>query len=373
MHEVDDWIIRPTSVGEGGHGLAPVGKMLEHDTQWLFMTRHPVHGEVWVAESNRGVLPVYVHNGAVRFLLGGVSLGHVSVRRHVVHGNLPEVTAAECARILAALRGQINPKGVVFLIGVVKGEPLWEALSSKSVASRFYCLQSGSTDRRRLIRLGQGYDAYLASLPKRKRKDLRRSERRFDEAFGDRWCLATYETPEELRRFIELVEPVSERTYQHRLLGLGIKRGGWIERQVMAGAQLGYSRCYALFVGDELVSWRVGFCFNGVYYSHHVGYDPEWSECRPGIVMHLKVIRDICERTKDLQEIDLLHGDNPAKAKLSNAWRDEAKFYLFPKTARGCCLFVALGVFNYISDCISRMAEKLRIKEGLRRRLRRAA
>ncbi|WP_018144799.1 GNAT family N-acetyltransferase [Thioalkalivibrio sp. AKL6] len=365
-----NWVLRQASPGETFTPPAP-GTMMEHDPEWLLAIRHPGHGSVLLAERDSRQLPIYVHDGALSFVLGGMALRRIEIRRHVLTGNLPDWSQDDLTAVLGELKGHLDRRGVVFLIGVVEGEPLWQALQSAELRRHYHVLQSGETDTRRLADLSGTFDAYLGSLPRKARQDIRRSERRFSEHFGQRARLDVFSRPEEITAFLDTVEPVSARTYQSRLLGLGVKRGHWIERMLQAAAERGYARCYGLFVDQKLVAWRVGFVFQGTYFSHHIGYDPDWSEWHPGIVLQARTLQDLCSLSPTVQRVDMLHGDNAAKRKLSNQSRREGKFYLFPRNVRGTLLYTSLGSFNRLSDTLSALAARLKFKDRIRRVLRR--
>lgn len=364
-------ILSPSEAGSERPNRDPLGQMLDHDLEWLTATAHPGHGAVWQFVSRDRYLPLYAHDGGLRFLFAGFALGRMPIRRYVMSGNLPQLAESEAEEMLTLLQPHLGTRGVLFLIGVVEGEPLEQALQAPAVRRQYRVLQSGDHEIRRLARFPDGYEAYLATLPRKRRQDLRRSERRFERRFPD-WSLQAYTEPEALDRLLNQIEPVSLRTYQNRLHGLGITQTGWIARKVQAGAPLGKARCYALFAGDQLLAWRIGFIHRGVYYSHHIGYDPSLAQWHPGIVLQLKVINDLCRFTPGVNELDMLHGDNPAKEKLSNACRREGKYYLFPRNHHGNTRFWALRGFNAFSDGVSGLTERFRIKERLRRRLRRA-
>ena len=365
-----NWVLRQASPGETFTPPAP-GTMMEHDPEWLLAIRHPGHGSVLLAERDSRQLPIYVHDGALSFVLGGMALRRIEIRRHVLTGNLPDWSQDDLTAVLGELRGHLDRRGVVFLIGVVEGEPLWQALQSAELRRHYHVLQSGETDTRRLADLPGTFDAYLGSLPRKARQDIRRSERRFSEHFGQSARLDVFSRPEEITAFLDTVEPISARTYQSRLLGLGVKRGHWIERMLQAAAERGYARCYGLFVDQKLVAWRVGFVFQGTYFSHHIGYAPDWSEWHPGIVLQARTLQDLCSLSPTVQRVDMLHGDNAAKRKLSNQSRREGKFYLFPRNVRGTLLYTSLGSFNRLSDTLSALAARLKFKDRIRRALRR--
>ena len=364
-----NWVLRQASPGETFTPPAP-GTMMEHDPEWLLAMRHPGHGSVLLAERDSRQLPIYVHDGALSFVLGGMALRRIEIRRHVLTGNLPDWSQEDLVAILGELRGHLDRRGVVFLIGVVEGEPLWQALQSAELRRHYHVLQSGRTDIRRGIDLQESFDDYLSSIPRDHRKDLKRRERRFDRQFGPRAEIRVMTCEDELKSFLEEVGPVSRRTYQHRLLKLGVGPGGAIERQLLAASSRGRARCYGLYVDNAVIAWRIGFLHGGTYFSHHVGFDPDYAEWTPGMVLHVKSIRDLVSLRPAVPRIDLLYGDNPAKRKLGNRLHHEGKFYLFPKDWRGALRYAALGLFNTLSDRLSALAKGLRIKGGIQRHLR---
>ncbi|WP_026287731.1 GNAT family N-acetyltransferase [Thioalkalivibrio sp. ALJ24] len=366
---VADWRVRTVRPDESFSPPGP-GPMMEHDPEWLLAIRHPGHGEVLLAEKDERYLPIQVHDGALSFVLGGIAVRRIDIRRHVLTGNLPDWSREDLIAILRSLRGHLGRNGVVFLIGVVENEPLWQALQDPELRCNYRVLQSGATDARRTIRLGADFDEYLASIPRNHRKDLKRRENRFEREFGGQSEVRVLTGQDEIKRFLEEVAPVSRRTYQSRLLKLGVGPGGALERQLVAAANRGQARCYGLYVDGEVIAWRIGFLFKGRYFSHHVGFDPDYAAWTPGLVLHIKSIRDFASLNIWVEEIDLLHGDNPAKRKLANAMRREGKFYLFPRTWRGTAQYLALKWFNAVSDGLTGIASRLGIREWARKRLR---
>ena len=200
---------------------------------------------------------------------------------------------------------------------------------------------------------------------------MKRSLRRFEANFAGRFAFKVYMSPPEVAEFLDAVEAVSKRTYQGRMLGLAITREGHIGNRVVEGAQRGYTRCYLLTVDEKPIAWRIGFQSGGVFCSHHIGYDPDFEDWHPGVLMHLYSIRHMTEVLRDVSVLDLLYGDNDFKRRASNLSRDEQNYYLIPRTFRGALTYTCLWACNATSGLIGRVLEgaglKARLKTALRR------
>lgn len=346
--------------------------VMEHAVDWLLAQCDREDKRVLVLGDEAGRhVPLFVHHGQIDFSFGDVALGSVKVQRYVLTGNFPEQFVPAWAPVLSALRESLAPNAAVFLLGVVQGESLHYALAQPSVRDRFFILSQGSPYVRRLCRLGGSLDAYLASLPAKGRQDLKRSMRRFETNFSGGVEFDAFSERAEVESFLRRIEPVSLKTYQARLLGLGIDSVGYIGNKVVEGARRGYSRCYLLSVNGRPIAWRIGFLYRGVYCSHHVGYDPEFEHWHPGVVTHLYSVRDLSECCTGVHTLDMLYGDNDFKRKSSNAFREECNYYLFPRTLRGALTYGALASSNrlsaFASSVLQRWGLKAKVKAWIRR------
>lgn len=348
------------------------GGAIEHDPEWLRLQCDRADKTVMVLSDNEErLVPFFVHDGEIDLALGELSLGSIKVRRHVLVGNFPEQSLPAWEPIFLALRDRLDRAAAVFLLGVVKDEPLHRILFHPEVRNAYFLLRHGAPYLRRLCRLEGSLEAYLATLPAKSRQDLRRSQRRFEAQFGAAVEFHAFSDPLEVDGFMGMIESASSKTYQARLLGLGISRSGYIGNKVMHGARLGYARCFLLSVDGRPVAWRVGLLYRGVYFSHHIGYDPEFERWHPGVVTHLYSIRDLTERCAGVHTMDMLYGDNDFKRKASNASREECNYYMFPRTLRGAATYGALAASNGLSEfagkVLSHWGLKARLKAWIRR------
>lgn len=348
-------------------------EVIEHNVDWLLAQCDQAHKAVLVLRDDSGkVVPLFVHDGEVGIGFGQSASLAVKIRRHVLVGSFAERPPVDWSAVMRALTDLIPSDGAVFLLGVVREEGLGQALTSGALRHSFFVCEHGPEYARRLCVLGASLDDYLASLPAKSRQDLRRSLRRFESNFSGRLEFSTHCSVDEVTDFINRVAVVSKRTYQARQLGLGIVADSYIGNKVIEGARRGYARCYLLTVDGQPVAWRVGFLFNAVYSSHHVGYDPDFEKWHPGVVLHLHSVRDLSGNGVGAHTLDMLYGDNEFKRKASNLSRIERNYYLFPRTPRGWATSFALRSFNGLSALLGWGLDRAGVKIAIRRWLRRA-
>lgn len=349
-----------------------VDGVIEHNIDWLLAQCDETHKAVLLLHNGRSAaIPLFVHDGQVDLLLSDISIGCVKVRRHVLVGNFPFEPVIDWSCFVEALASALPGNGAVFLLGLVGDEGLGIALAKGELKRRFFVSAQGSEYARRLCVLGDSLEAYFTSLPAKSRQDLRRSLRRFESNFAGRFAFSTHCSVAEVSDFLTRVETVSKRTYQARQLGLGIVADSYVGNKVLEGARRGYARCYLLTLDGQPIAWRIGFLYNNIYCSHHVGYDPELDKWHPGVVMHLHSVRDLSENCDGVHTLDMLYGDNDFKRKASNLARLERNYYLFPRTLRGAATYLALRSCNGVSEWSGRMLERYGLKARLKVWLRR--
>jgi CelD/BcsL family acetyltransferase involved in cellulose biosynthesis len=157
------------------------------------------------------------------------------------------------------------------------------------------------------------WDAYLASLPKTGRHEIRRKWRRLEAAGDVRFAIAD-PTPETVERFVELHQarwgarglfPDTEggarsRRFLHRLAEL--------EAGDPAGAQLQFGR---LEVGGRTIFASAGFDDGRTTYFYNMGIDPTARELSPGVNGTAAYLRDRLKAGRE--RFDFLRGDEPYK------------------------------------------------------------
>jgi CelD/BcsL family acetyltransferase involved in cellulose biosynthesis len=371
------------AAARGGAGTGPPALpevreawLLEHDPLWLSALLDDPSKDVLLAVRDGGCFcGLFVHDVGISLDLGQLSLGRIPVRRHVLTGGLPEKAASreELVALLTGLAGALPVRGVVFLQGVRDGEPLRAALDEPAVRAAYHVRRHGPPYQRCRIALTGSFDAYVAGLGRSTRKDLRRLVRSFRDEFGDSVEVQVLTRPAEIEAALPDLIALSAKTYQARLLGLGISRGNVLERQLRHGAKLGMARLDLLRVGGKAISFQIAYAHRETLYATQGGYDPEWKEWSPGIVHHHFFMEDLCRTSPELRLYDFMYGEGLYKTRLSNTFHAESHFYLFPRTARGRLTWLALEASDRLSRWAGAALGRVRGKAALTRLIHRLA
>jgi CelD/BcsL family acetyltransferase involved in cellulose biosynthesis len=224
----------------------------------------------------------------------------------------------------------------------------------------------GPVKKRFKIKWEGSFDRYLASLKTTRRTKLRAAERRFHAEFGDKIQLKRYETDEEIDAFLDDAIPVSDKTYQKQLLGLGVARGGHTELELREAAQRGYFRGHVLFVNGSAVAFQYALAYSGTMLLTETGYDPEFAQYGIGSIIFCRVLRDFEQNETGIHTLDFLSGVSVFKERTSNMESQEQDFLLFWKNPWGSFHYWTLSAVNTASGAFGLVLDQLRIKSRLK-------
>lgn len=358
---------------------APAAEM-EHDLKWIEgVAQAPSKSIAVYVFGNEGTVdgyaPFLIHPATLDCKLGGTTLLQRRIRRHVLVGGPVTVRdeSSHNAGLFRALRPQLEKDDVVFLGAVQAGSVLAHQLQHRSPLHRdYYVLPYGPAYQRRRIRFeGNDYEAYLKSLRKTTRRDLKRSEKKFLARAGDRHRTRRFESPAEAELFLQHATEISRKTYQWHLLGLGMRDQEDRATNFNHAASQGWFRSYVLYVDDKPIAFQAGYLHRHTYYAHNTGYDPEWREAHAGRFLLTEIFKDLLADDEAVETFDFLWGDGLLKSRLANTEQTERHYYLFPKTLHGALLYYPLRLVNLMAAAASAVLERLRLKTYARRLIRR--
>jgi len=362
---------------------APAAEM-GHDLDWLLgLARAPSKSvavfALWRYDTVAGYAPFLIHPATLDYALGGKKLLQREIARYALVGEpvldraLGAASEAVVIDLFRALRPQLKRNNVVFLGAVDADSALSRLLRYRSPLHRdYHVLPYGPAYQRCRIRFeGSDYEAYLQSLRKTTRRDLKRSCRKFLAKAGERFTIRRFETPDEAELFVQHATEISQKTYQWHLLGLGMRDQE--DRALTFGnaAGKGWFRSYVLYADDTPIAFQAGYLHHRTYYAHNTGYDPAWAEAHAGRFLLAELIRDLLADEEPVEVFDFLWGDGLLKSRLANSQQTERHFYLFPKGFHGALLYYPLRGVTLMSSAASAVLQRLHLKTYVRRLIRR--
>ena len=107
---------------------------------------------------------------------------------------------------------------------------------------------------------------------------LRRKRRKFEEASGGELDLRTYHSPDEMDEFVRLALPLSQRTYQARLLDAGLPDSETARAEMRELAWQDRVRAFLLFLDGKPVAYLYLPIERDTLVYAHLGHDPDHAD-----------------------------------------------------------------------------------------------
>jgi CelD/BcsL family acetyltransferase involved in cellulose biosynthesis len=219
------------------------------------------------------------------------------------------------------------------------------------------------------IELDGSFDQYLRRLPRARRHEIQRKLRRYLDASGGVIDLRCYSTPEEAPLFYELARRLSAKTYQDRLLGLGLPDTETFRAELTVHAERGTLRGYLLFHRDEPIAF--GYCAGLGQWLRFVftGYDAAFAARSPGVALVHEMVRSVASEGR-FTVLDFGPGEAQYKRLFATTSRLCATTFFFRPNSAHLAIVLAHRACIAVSDGCAGVAQRLGVKERLKRVLR---
>jgi hypothetical protein len=196
-----------------------------------------------------------------------------------------------------------------------------------------------------------------------------RKTRKFNAYASAGVACAEYRTEREIADFYAEALAVSRKTYQARLLQVGLPESDEFRNELLALASRDSVRGYILFFDHRPIAYAYCRAVQDVLLYETTGYDPEFRKWSPGIVL----LHGILERIFAEQRFRFLDlGSGEAHWKRSHATHSSsgATFFYFPPTAT--CIFTVLlhATLTGLSNAIVGLLSVLHLKQSTKKLLR---
>jgi hypothetical protein len=232
------------------------------------------------------------------------------------------------------------------------------------------------------IPIGKGYEHHFADLPEsfseyeralgsKSQKSLRYSQRKLSEHVCGAVRARRFATREDVPEFMAGAQAISQKTYQWKLLGLGLRDAQSLSAWLNLAADHGWMRCYILYCKEEPVAFMLGYLYRGVYHYIDIGYDPDWGKWSVGSILQMEVMRDLLAGEDSPDLFDFSTGTGAHKARFGNVSRQEVDILLLRRSPGNmwlACLYVVTVVVDRWATAIADwLGVKVRLKKWLRR------
>jgi CelD/BcsL family acetyltransferase involved in cellulose biosynthesis len=312
----------------------------------------------------------------IRFGLNYLTVARKRVRRYALEREpllCAEVRSEAMASFFEALATRLDDDAAFFLPGVPDGSLIHDLLSDchGRISSKFHIVPQGPSYLRCRVRWNGDFEAYLESLGKATRKDLRRTLKKAETQFGAAYRLERFTTVADVPRFQSLASDVAEKTYQRRLLAQGITNSEADRTELVRAARAGRLLGHVLFIADEPVAFHLGHIDGGCLSMTDGGYDPKWAKAQVGMLTYLLMLKDLEAHRVPVTILDYSYGGGVYKERTSHVKTPERHYYLIKRSMIGTAVATAMRTTDAASRGVGQMLERYRLKDWMRRQIRR--
>lgn len=210
------------------------------------------------------------------------------------------------------------------------------------------------------------FDAYRTKFSSKTRSTISRKIKKFSEHCGGQLRWTTHSSEAEVSEFLVLALRLAARTYQEKLLGLGLPATEEFARSACAEARADRVRAFLLFDGERPVSYLYCPINAGVVEYAYLGYDPEYRNHSVGIVLQWLALEALFAERR-FKCFDFTEGESDHKRLFATHERQCANVLFVRDDLRGRALVQMHRGLDMFSDRVGRVLDGW----GLRTRIRR--
>jgi CelD/BcsL family acetyltransferase involved in cellulose biosynthesis len=224
--------------------------------------------------------------------------------------------------------------------------------------------------RRYMTDMRMDAEAFLSGLSGKSRNTLKRKIRKFEEEFGSPITWREYRDEDEVDEYFATARKVSARTFQERLLDVGLPDTPSFIDQTRAEARRGDWRGYVLQAQGQAIAYVHCPIVRGVALYAFVGFDPAYAQWSPGTILQWLLMERMFA-DDHVHWFDFTEGEGPHKAFFSTHHWYCADVWVLAPTLRNW-LIVGLHVGLDRTGVLAGLAlDRLGLKQRVRRLMRR--
>jgi hypothetical protein len=360
------------SLGREAHRSGLVPKQLEHELEWISNARHEAGASVAALTVRRGsslaaYVPLRRRTIPLALRIGEVSMVRIPFRVVELFGAGIVGDGALSRDALLAINRSLSGFDAITFEGVPTGSPMGTVIAGDAVAplvrfERHRCVHH-------LIDLPASFDDYWSKLPSKTRNNLKRREKQIASAAKD-VTMRRLTEPHDVVRLLEAIGSIAKGTFHERLLHRNLTPSNApLVHNWRLAAERGWLRGYLLLSGDRPIAYEVGFLSQRTLFGELTGYDAAAAAYGPGVMLLVRVIRDLIER-READQFDFGTGSADYKRMLGTAAYEEASVMLVSPTLSAQTIAHAERLSSQFSQacgrCLDTLGLKARVKTAVR-------
>jgi hypothetical protein len=222
---------------------------------------------------------------------------------------------------------------------------------------------------RHYIDMALGHDGYLAQFSSKTRATLKRKTRKLAEAAGGTLDVRSYHRPDQIDAFFDAALPLSDQTYQARLLDAGLPDAPAFRAEAHKLAEADDVRAYILFLGGRAVAYLYLPVVDDVLIYAYLGYDQAFAQLSPGTVLQMHALEQLFAEQR-FRYFDFTEGDGAHKALFGTGQAQCATVFLLKPTLANRALLAGQTSFNAAVEGTGAWLDRIGVKAKIKKLLR---
>jgi hypothetical protein len=238
-------------------------------------------------------------------------------------------------------------------------EPAWLKIT------RDYLRYVPTTTIHYFIEPGTSFEDYLQRMPRKYRHELLRKVRRSTKLSDVAIYLRSYRSLLEAQEFYPIACAISRKTYQRKLLDVGLPETASFETQLLARAERDEVRGYLLFHGERPIAYAYAAVTGDCLRFRYIGYDPAFGAWSAGTVLIYEALRSAIGEDR-FAVFDFGSGEAQYKRAFATGSLRCATVFFFRPTARHLITVAAHRACVATSDGCGALLNRLGIKDRVK-------
>lgn len=222
---------------------------------------------------------------------------------------------------------------------------------------------------RHYIEMALGHDGYMAQFSSKTRATLKRKMRKLADADGGTLDIRSYHVPDRLDAFFAAALPLSNQTYQARLLDAGLPGHAAFRAEAEALARADNLRAWILFIAGKPIAYLYLPVVDNVLIYAYLGYDQAQAPLSPGTVLQMHALEELFAEAR-FRYFDFTEGDGAHKALFGTHQVQCATVFLLKPSLANRAVLTGHRAFNAgvegTGAWLDRIGAKARIRKLLR-------
>lgn len=222
---------------------------------------------------------------------------------------------------------------------------------------------------RHYIDMAGGYDAYLAQFSAKTRATLKRKARKLADADGGALDVRGFHAPDQLDAFFADALPLSQQTYQARLLDAGLPGDPAFRAETRRLAVSNNLRAYILYLRGRAIAYLYLPVVDDVLIYAYLGYDQAEAQLSPGTVLQMHALEALFAEQR-FRYFDFTEGDGAHKALFGTHQVACATVFLLKPGMANRLLLASQQSFNAAVEGTGAWLDRIGAKAKIRKLLR---